>query len=128
MSPFGRSVLAWIKQESLSQRVVARMLGIQERTFSDWMKVGGLPKSATALVKLAALMNSSVDGLLDERDLVAPLRDPKIVREMVRAIALPHVFKKYLAAQEAKSRDEQAAESAKKPAKRKMRSARRTHR
>lgn len=84
MSALGKAVDAWMKERGYCKRVVAGILEVAPRTLGDWMTVERLPTAVPMLAKLAALMGSTVEDLLDIEPDLAPFRDPVEVEKMLR--------------------------------------------
>jgi len=126
LSPLGQALQAWINTEKLNQDVSAKLIGVSPRTLSDWMTNGKQPDQALMVAKLAALLGTTVEGLLDCEDALAPLRNRTILREMVRGAAMPHVFVRYLACQERKAEVKPESKIGRRRARRWMKRARRT--
>lgn len=100
LSAFGVEFVAWLERKGLSQDSVARMIHTKQRTLSDWTTVDKMPAAVPALLKLGALMGTTLESLLEVEDDLALLRNPVIVREMVRDAASPRVLKRFLAKEE----------------------------
>jgi transcriptional regulator with XRE-family HTH domain len=95
LSEFGRAVESWRREQGLTQAVLAKLIGTHQRTLSDWLRKDGIPGAVHQVAKLAALMGASVEGLVGHDAELAPLRDPKYVRDLLARIAPPKVLKRY---------------------------------
>ena len=96
LSDFGRAVEDWRREHGLSQAIVAKLIGTSQRSLSGWIRKGGIPGGVFQIARLAALMDLSMDNLIEDDANVAPLRDMDFVERTLLRLASPDVVARYL--------------------------------
>jgi transcriptional regulator with XRE-family HTH domain len=64
---FGENLSRALEREGLTQKEVAKNLGVREASISDWRHDRGIPYADVA-IKLAALLNTTVNMLVTGED------------------------------------------------------------
>jgi transcriptional regulator with XRE-family HTH domain len=96
-SAFGRAVENWRAEHGLSQAVVARLIGSQQRTLSGWLGEGGLPGAVLQIARLAALMGTDVHALVGDEGRIMELEEPEFIRALLARSISRRVAQRYLA-------------------------------
>ena len=100
LSAFGCAIEQWRREQGLTQKVTAQLIGISQSSLSSWVRKGQLPDSVYAAVRISTLMQRNLENLLEEDAGLKALLEPENVREMIVGMAAPRELRRFLEQQE----------------------------
>ncbi len=63
---FFQKITEYMQERRLTKYALAKRLDIDQKAFTNWLKKGSMPGTAT-IMRLSRIMNASIDGLLGRK-------------------------------------------------------------